>query len=142
MLNVVSTIKTQANPQSRNAVTLVRPARDKIVLFDQPFELERLLEHVRLLYPVHPMTPEGRYDHLSFRLIRVDVSDPDTPTGFEQIASVSDAYRDGGPLRDHYQNEIMPRLMAITDDEQVWVIRTFVRILPWIVDDQKLIRID
>ncbi|MCJ1377377.1 hypothetical protein MMC17_000472 [Xylographa soralifera] len=130
--NVVSTITTQSAPQTRYGITLVRPARERIVLLEQPFELERLLNHVRMLYPVHPLTPEGRYDHLSFRLIRVNVSDQNRPTTFEQIASMSDAYLDGGVLQDHYQSEIMPRLMAVTDDQQVWVIRTFTRV--WVQD--------
>ena len=99
------------------------------MLFEQPYELGKLFETVRTLYPVHPLTPDGRYDYLSFRLIKVNVSDHNRPTGFEQIASISNAYLDGGVLQDHYHTEIMPRLMAITDDEHVWVVRTFVRIL-------------
>ncbi|MCJ1431809.1 hypothetical protein MMC27_001164 [Xylographa pallens] len=130
--NVDSTITASLAPQSRHAITLVRPARDRTVLFEQPYELERLLDQVRILYPVHPLTPEGRYDHLSFRLIKVNVGDHNRPLGFEQIASISDAYLDGGALQDHYQTEIMPRLMAITDDEHVWVVRTFTRL--WVHD--------
>ena len=109
----------------------MRPARDKTILLEQPFTLERLLEHVRILYPVHPLTPEGRYDHLSFRLIRVNVSDPSNPTGFDNIGSMSDAYEDGGVLSQCYENEIRLNLGSIKDDEQVWVIRTFVRALQW-----------
>ncbi|MCJ1281942.1 hypothetical protein MMC26_001265 [Xylographa opegraphella] len=129
---VNSTIAPQPTLQTTRAITLVRPARLKRLQFEQPFELARLLEHVRKLYPVQPMTPEGRYDHLSFRLIRVSSGDGGRLTGFNDIASLSDAFLNGGALQDHYQNEILPRLMAITDKEEVWVVRTFTRL--WVQD--------
>ena len=127
--SLVSTSATQSASHSRRAITLVRPAGHKVILFEQPFDLERLLEHIRRLYPVHPLTPEGRYDHLSVRLIRVNVSDQSRPSGFEQIASISDAELNKQELQDHYLIEILPRLKAVTNDEHVWVVRTFVRIL-------------
>ncbi|MCJ1389724.1 hypothetical protein MMC18_002581 [Xylographa bjoerkii] len=131
-LNVDWTITTDSASHTGIGITLVRPARDKVVLFELPLDLERLLEHVKMLYPVHPLTPEGRYDHLSFRLIRVNVSDRGRPTGFDEIASMSDAFLDGGVLQNHYEDEIMPRLESIKDNEQVWVIRTFTRL--WVQD--------
>ncbi|MCJ1397163.1 hypothetical protein MMC11_000355 [Xylographa trunciseda] len=125
--NVNSTTTTESTEHYWEAIALLRPAREKILAFEAPFDLVRLLKHVRLLYPVNPLTPDGRYDHLSFRLIRVDVSDRNNPSGFDEIASLSEAHLDGGRLQERYENEIIPRLLSLTETDRVWVTRLWVQ---------------
>ncbi|MCJ1477957.1 hypothetical protein MMC13_006632 [Lambiella insularis] len=128
--------KMQKQSQSKEKgqdIILTRPARKKSNPLKKPITLRKLVGCVRDLYPIRSVTPDGRYDHLTFRLYALNVNEKeDARKKITLVGQISDKHVDMPENVLHYETQIQPLLDGAHENQEFYVIRTFNRL--WVQD--------